>query len=95
MLLDVLSTFDELKIATAYNLHGQQTDWFPADAEELAQVEPVFMNLPGWHEDITGVREFSALPKAAQAYIEAIEKYVGVPVVAVSVGPERTQTLFR
>jgi len=95
MLLDVLSTFDELKIATAYKIHDQTTDWFPSDALELAQAEPIYETLPGWPDDITAVTSFDQLPKNALAYIAAIEKHVGLPVRIASVGAARHQTLIR
>jgi len=95
MLLDVLSTFDELKICTAYSIKGQRTDWFPADALELEQAEPIYETVPGWHESLDEVARFGDLPRNAQNYIAKLETHIGVPVKIVSIGPARHQTLIR
>jgi len=95
MLLDVLSTFDTLKIGTAYNIKGQITDWFEPDALELEGAGAVYEELPGWHEPIEQATSFAELPKNAQAYVHRIEEVVGVPVKIISVGPARHQTLIR
>ena len=93
MLLDVLSGLDELNICTAYSLRGKRVDRFPADADELDQAEPVYTTVPGFGEDITGVRRRSDLPEGARAYVDLIEQAVGVPVGLISVGPDREQTI--
>jgi len=62
---------------------------------EVHHAEPVYESFDGWREDITGVTRFEDLPRAARAYVEAIEKLSGVPVTAVFVGPGREQTLLR
>lgn len=96
MLLDVLSSFDELKICTGYTLaNGEQTTWFPSDAIELAGVKPTYRTLPGWHDSLDHVTKFDQLPANARKYLEAIEEHVGVPVKIVSIGPARHQTLIR
>lgn len=95
MLLDVLSTFDELKICTAYRVNGQVTDWFPADSLELEKVEPVYETVPGWHEPIDQIQNFDELPANAKKYLAKLEQYIGVPVKIVSIGPARHQTLMR
>jgi len=92
--LDVLSGFDPLPMVVGYRMPGGDViDHFPA--YDLDRVEPVIEELPGFAEDVTGVREFDALPKAAQAYIEAIEAKVGVGVRIISVGPGRDQVILR
>ncbi len=94
MLLDVLSSFDELKLCTKYRLpDGSTTDRFIPDAETLATVDPVYETFAGWHEEIKDVEHRDDLPAAAQRYLERIEAFVGVPIEIISVGPERTQTL--
>jgi len=95
MLLDVLSTFDELKICTAYKIKGQTTTWFPADSLELQNVEPIYETLPGWSEDISACATFDQLPPNAKAYIAAVEHHIGVPVKLISVGPARHQTMIK
>jgi len=93
MLLDVLSTFETIQICTSYELDGQRTSSFPSSSEDLAQVKPVYETLPGWSEEITGVRKFSDLPNNAQTYVRRIGELVGKPVELVSVGPDREQTI--
>jgi len=93
MLLDVLSTFDTLQICTGYELNGQRMSAFPSSSEDLRRVSPVYETLPGWSEDITGVRKFNDLPSNAQDYVKRIGELVGKPVEMVSVGPDREQTI--
>lgn len=95
-LLDVLSGLDTLQICRAYRLpDGQVTEHFPSDAAMLEECEPVYEQLPGWKEDLADVRRWEELPPAAQGYIQRVEALTGVPVAMVSVGPLRTQTLWR
>jgi adenylosuccinate synthase len=96
--LDVLSGLERLKVAVAYERVGkdaQVTDHFPAEfgAEALAEWKPVYEELPGWTEDITGVRSRDALPAAAREYVERIEEWTGVPITLIGVGPEREQAI--
>jgi adenylosuccinate synthase len=93
--LDVLSAFDTVKVATGYVSLGEVYEEFPRQQRVLYNCTPVYRELPGWRQDITGCRSFSELPKQAQAYVEFIEEYTGVPVAWVSVGPEREQMLQR
>ncbi len=94
-LLDVLSGLDELKVCVAYRLHGRTITRFPALANELIAVEPAYEIVPGFDESVQGARRWEDLPPAARQYLELIESYVGVPIWLVSVGPERSQTLWR
>ncbi|NBX37382.1 MAG: adenylosuccinate synthase [Planctomycetes bacterium] len=93
-LFDVLSGFEELKICTGYRLpSGTVTERFLPDARLLAQVEPVYETLEGWSEDIRDASDRQALPSAARRYLDRIEKYLGVPVEMIGVGPDRAHTL--
>jgi len=92
-LLDVLSTFDTLKICTAYSIDGRKTRDFPADAEILAKAEPIFEELPGWPDDITAARSFDDLPANAQHYVSRLADLVETPVCLIGVGPRRDQTI--
>ena len=96
MLLDVLSGVDQLKVCTAYRLGagGAVTGRFPPDADILGTVEPVYETVPGFTEDITGVRRRADLPGAARRYLELIERAVGARVSHISVGPDRAQTII-
>ena len=94
MLLDVLSSFDELKLCTKYRLQdGSTTDRFIPDAETLSTVQPVYESHRGWQEEIKTAEHRDELPETAQRYLGRIEEFVGVPIEIISVGPERTQTL--
>ncbi|MEY2971453.1 MAG: hypothetical protein RL738_294 [Bacteroidota bacterium] len=94
MKADVLSGLESLDVCTAYRYRGEEISHLPyrLDANLL---EPVYQSLPGWHEDLTGVRKSSDLPASLESYVRFIEEFTGVPVVLVSVGPDREQTLWR
>ena len=92
--LDVLSGLPELQICTHYQIAGERTDHFPLNAT-LTKAQPVYETLPGWNEDITGVRSFTGLPQNAQAYIKRIEELCGRPIRFISVGPEREALIVR
>jgi adenylosuccinate synthase len=94
MHLDTLSGFDELRICSAYRVDGNPSSLFPAEIDVLERVEPVYETLPGWQEDIRTARRFADLPAAARNYILALQELIGAPVAIVSVGPERSQTIF-
>ncbi len=94
MKADVLSGLDSLEVCTSYRYRGEEVDHLPyrLDAQLL---EPVYQSLPGWSEDLTGVRKTTDLPDTLTSYVRFIEEFTGVPVVLVSVGPDREQTLWR
>ncbi len=91
---DVLSGFEKLKICTQYKYNGQLTGRMPFDIVN-ANIEPVYAELPGWNEDLTGIKDISKLPRQLHNYIDFIERELKVPVTIVSVGPDRTQTMMR
>ncbi|MDR1958710.1 MAG: adenylosuccinate synthase [Planctomycetaceae bacterium] len=93
MLLDVLSTFRELKICTAYSLNGKTIRDFPAHVDDLRQVTPVYETLPGWTEEISDVRSLDRLPQNARNYVRRLSELVGKPFGLISVGPDRVQTI--
>ena len=92
-LLDIFSGFDTIKIATAYELDGQKIDYYPASLKELDRCQPVYEELPAWKEDITNAKTWSDLPKNAQKFLNRVSELVGIPLVTVSVGPDREQTI--
>ena len=94
-LIDVLSGLDELKICTGYTMNGQPLNYFRADMDTLADVEPVYETMPGWREDISKCRSFDDLPIHARRYVARLESLVGAPIKMVSVGPDRGATLMR
>ena len=95
MMLDVLSELPEIKICVAYEIAGQRIEHFPCQADELRLAQPVYETLPGWQQDITGLRAWDELPANAVNYVERLAQLVGCPVEIVSVGPDREQTIFR
>lgn len=92
-LIDIFSGFDTIKIATAYELDGQEIDYYPASLKELERCKPVYEELPAWQEDITNAKTWEDLPENAQKFLNRVAELVGVPLVTVSVGPEREQTI--
>jgi len=92
--LDVLSGIGPLQVATRYRgPEGAEFDTFPYHQSILHKATAVYEQVPGWDEDITAVRRYEDLPEAAQAYLGFIEKFVGVPIVLVGVGPARDQVI--
>jgi adenylosuccinate synthase len=93
--LDVLDSFDEIKICTAYNVGSKPLKSFPTDIQTLEKILPTYKTVKGWKEKISGVKKFKQLPKNAQKYIELIEKISGAKVSIVSVGARRDQTITK
>ncbi len=93
--LDVLSRFEELQVAVAYEIDGKRVAEMPVDQDAFARAVPVYETLPGWGTDIMDVTRYDDLPGPARAYVEWIEARVGIPITLVSVGPGREQTLIR
>jgi adenylosuccinate synthase len=93
--LDILSHFDTIKIAIAYDSLGERYPEFPRQQRVLYDCTPVYEELAGWGTDISDVREFENLPEAAQRYVERVEELAGVPITSVGVGPGRDATVSR
>jgi adenylosuccinate synthase len=93
--LDILSGVDPICLCVAYEIDGRRVETWPSSADALARATPIYERFPGWSEAIHGVRALGDLPENARRYVSAIESYAGVPIVLVSVGPERTQTIER
>ncbi|MCD4818884.1 MAG: adenylosuccinate synthase [Candidatus Cloacimonetes bacterium] len=93
-LLDVLSGFEKIKICTNYIYEGEKLAEMPYDAEVLAKIEPEYIELEGWNEDISHIRDFSDLPSATKNYVKTIEKMLDTKISVLSVGPKRDQTIF-
>jgi adenylosuccinate synthase len=92
--LDVLSGIDSLRICTAYELDGQPLTEFPQDLEDLSRVKPVYEELPGWGKKLSGARTLDDLPEPALRYVRRVEEICGMPVVCVSVGADRGETIL-
>ena len=90
--IDVLSGLDTVKICVAYDLDGKRIDYYPASLEQLKRCKPIYEELPGWEEDITGCRSLDELPENARNYVRRVGELVGVRISTFSVGPDREQT---
>lgn len=94
MKADILSGFETIKVCTHYNYQGEQINYLPYDySPEL--LSPVYKELKGWNQDLTGLNSPDQMPEQLNEYIAFIEREAGVPISIVSVGPDRTQTLMR
>ena len=93
--LDVLSGLDTVKLAVGYRTaDGQSFDEPPLDHGRLSRVEPIYEELPGWEEDLQGARQLDDLPRAARHFLDRLEQLLEVPIVLVSVGPARAETIM-
>ena len=90
---DVLDSFETIKACVAYKIDGKETNEFPFDICE--EVEPVYVEMPGWHVDMTKMVSEDEFPEEFNAYLSFLEEELGVPVKIVSVGPDREQTIIR
>lgn len=88
--LDVLSGLEKLRICTGYKIGEQVVDDFPASSSDFERIHPVYEEMPGWNEDISGARSLNDLPETARAYLERLSELVEVPISLVSVGSERS-----
>lgn len=90
---DVLTGFDTIRICTGFKYGEEISEEIPFDHETSGT--PQFIEIEGWSEDISAIREYKLLPSALKSYITLIEKETGLPITLVSVGPDREQTIFR
>lgn len=93
--LDVLQNLPVLKICVAYELDGKRLDYLPQEEGALGRVTPVYEEVPGFEEDISGCRDFAELPDTVRAYVERLEELCRARISLVSVGPDREQTIER
>jgi adenylosuccinate synthase len=93
--LDVLDTFETIKIAIAYKVDGEELDSYPADLDILGRAEVVYHEMPGWQKPTTNARTYYDLPQAARNYVEYIEKFVGVKIKYIGTGPDREAMIKR
>jgi len=91
--LDVLSGLDEIKLGVGYKNGDEVITDYPYQQDVFYNAEPVYETFEGWSEDITSVKNFDALPENAKKYINAIEKFIEIPITFISVGPERNQNI--
>ena len=93
--LDILSGLPTLRLGVGYEVDGRRLDHWPSSARAIEHAVPIYEDFPGWDEPIHEVRSLADLPENARRYLTALEDLAGVPIVLVSVGPERTQTIER
>ncbi len=93
--LDVLSGVETLKIATHYKYKGEYLQSFPADLEILEDVEVEYLDMPGWTEDISKIKNFEDLPTKAKNYVNKIEELLECKITSIGVGVERNDMIFK
>lgn len=93
--LDVLDTFERVRVCTEYRIAGRRVNEYPDRLDTLAQVEPVYVDMPGWQTSLAGIRRIDDLPVRARALVDLVENEVGVPVRYVGVGPDRDAVVQR
>jgi len=92
--LDVLTGFKTIRICTAYEFEGRRLHDFPASAAAIRGLQPVYEEVPGWHEPLRGARSLADLPANARAYVHRLEEVTGAPMIMVSVGASRNETIL-
>lgn len=92
--LDVLDGLDPIRLCVGYRYRGVERSTPPVGAEALAECEPMYVELPGWHGSTLGARQWATLPEGAQAYVRRIEQLTETPVDVISTGPERADTII-
>ncbi len=92
--LDVLDTFDEIKVCTGYRRSNQRYDYLPPGVTAQAEIEPIYEDFAGWRESTRGARSYADLPANAIKYIRRVEELIGAPVTMLSTSPEREDTVL-
>src|SRR5699024_1079889 len=93
--LDVLTGHETIPVCVAYDVDGVRHDEMPVDQTAFHHANPIYEELPGWSEDISGVRSFEDLPAAARDYVLALEEMSGCRMSSIGVGPDREATIVR
>ena len=93
--LDVLDTFEEVKVCTGYSINGTVMRNYPDRPDMLAHAVPVYETLPGWKSSTEGITKFSDLPQSAQQIVKIVERETGIPVSMVGTGPSRDAMVVR
>ena len=93
--LDVLDDFDTIRVCVGYQLEGRELQGFPDDAETLARVECVYVDIPGWKQSLRACRREADLPREVLSLLSLVEQHTNVPVSVVGVGPERDDVVLR
>lgn len=93
--LDVLSGLNPIKLNLGYELEGKTIDYMPELSDDLARCKPVYIDIPGWRENISDTESFVDLPENARLYVELLEELMGAEISYISVGPGRKQTFMK
>lgn len=93
--LDILSTFESIKIGVKYLLDGKEIDFIPSSLSDFDKVEVEYITLPGWKQDISEIKKFDDLPKNCREYVLTIEELIGTPIQFIGVGTGRDQMIVR
>ncbi|KAG8371920.1 hypothetical protein BUALT_Bualt12G0013000 [Buddleja alternifolia] len=94
--LDILSDLPEIQLGITYKQNdGTPIQSFPSDLRVLEQIKVEYETMPGWQCDVSSIREYSELPKAARNYVERIEELVGVPIHYIGIGPGRDALIYK
>lgn len=92
--LDVLSGFEKINVCVGYKYRGDELSSFPSSSHILDEIEPIYEEMDGWQEDISGAKDISELPEQARKYLEKLEDLTGVSIYTVSLGPSREKIIF-
>jgi len=92
--IDVLDTFEEIKVCVGYNLNGQQIDYFPSSEFDQDKIEPIYESFEGWNSTTTGIDSFKDLPAQAQKYVNRISELTKTKIDLVSTSPKREDTIL-
>ncbi len=91
--IDVMTGIDRIAVCTGYRRDGEVVHDYPSHSTDLAEVEPIYEWHEGWHTDLRDCRVKEDLPRAAQAYLDRIERFLDVPIDVLSVGPDRSESV--
>ena len=92
--LDVLDTFDTIKICTAYKCDGSELDLIPNQLSKVGRCEPVYEEMPGWKQDTSACKSWDELPENAKKYLNRLSELVNVKIGMISVGARRDQSII-
>ena len=91
--LDVLDTFDTVKICTHYECDGEKLDFIPNQLSKVGRCTPVYEEMPGWKCDTTKCRSYDELPENAKKYLKKLAELVDVKIGMISIGAKRDQSI--
>ena len=93
--LDILDSFEEIRVATSYRLGEETIEEFPADLDQMERIEIEYKTFQGWQTTTTGCQKYGDLPDKARQYIEYVEQQIQVPIAYIGTGPRREDMIVR